>query len=424
MVIILLTSLLSTRYLGVELKGKYSYLVTLAGFIWIVFDMGIHKTYPYLLRTEPKSQNQLVTLTYTLFFALFFSLGVVGMMVLPWLSELMSFPMSIFSWWIFVILIAFYQLNAHLQMLYLGKDLVKANSILQMVYQILLLLFIGFAFIFLRELNRLFVVLLSIITASLFITVAYSRSLLGSFNLRCLNPTFLWKSYKMGIRVFLSTLFITLLLQVDIVILKRLTDFSSVGIYSLAAHIVDMVQLASNLVGSLLLVKLADTKDEVVRWILMKRIFMLFFVIIGVFNIGFILLGKPLIRIVYGMDFLASYHAYLWLIPASFGLSFGSLFNTYLWSKGFPLVSTIVPLIALIINIGLNFILIPVMGIAGAALSSSITYILWFIIILMYEQHLSQGRMIKYLIPQMEDVSTLWEMGKTPVLNLIRKLRQ
>ncbi|MDZ4122550.1 MAG: oligosaccharide flippase family protein, partial [Candidatus Cloacimonadaceae bacterium] len=369
MVIILLTSWLSTRYLGVELKGQYSYLVTLAGFIWIVLDMGIHKTYPYLLRMEPESQNQLFTWTYTLFFIILLGLGGLGMMFLPWLSGLLSFPMSIFGWWVFVFLIAFYQLSAHLQMLYLGKDLVKANSILQMVYQFLLILFIGFAFIFLGGQNRLYMVLLSIITASLFITGAYSRSWLGSFDLRCLNPGFLWKSYKMGIWVFLSTLFITLLLRADIVILKRLTDYSSVGIYSLAAHIVDMIQLASNLVGSLLLVKLADTRDEVVRWVLMKRIFMLFFVILGVVNIGFYLLGKPFIRIVYGVDFSASYYSYLWLIPASFGLSFGSLFNTYLWSKGFPLVSTIVPLIALIINIALNFLLIPMMGIAGAALA-------------------------------------------------------
>jgi len=164
-------------------------------------------------------------------------------------------------------------------------------------------------------------------------------------------------------------------------------------------------------VGSLLLVKLADTDDIEIKWVLLKRIFMLFFVFLGLANLGFVLVGKPIIMGLYGSAFKDSYYATLWLIPASFGLSFGSLFNTYLWSKGFPLVSTIIPFFVLISNIILNYILIPLMGISGAALASSISYCLWFIVILLFEQNLSQGRMLKYLVPHRQDWGEVWEIG-------------
>ena len=372
MIIILLTSWLSTRYLGVELKGQYSYLVTLVGFIWIVLDMGIHKTYPYLLRTDPDCQAGLFTWTYILFALQIVVVGVLGSVLLPFVSNLIAYQFSIRVWWIFVCLIAFYQLSAHLQMYYLGLDRVSSNSLLQVVYQFILFILVGIALLSGWFPNRLNFFLLAIVISSLIIDSIYSIPFFKFFSFKSISIPFMWKSYKMGIRVFFSTLFITLLLRADVVILKKLSGFSSVGIYSLAAHIVDMLQIASNLVGSLLLVKLADTKDDVVRWVLMKRLFILFFFFISIMNLGFLFFGKLFIQLVYGSSFSGSYYAYLWLIPASFGLSFGSLFNTYLWSRGFPLISVFIPLVTLLVNIGLNFILIPSMDIAGAALASSI----------------------------------------------------
>jgi hypothetical protein len=34
------TSFMSARYLGVEIKGEYSYLLTMTSFAWAILDMG------------------------------------------------------------------------------------------------------------------------------------------------------------------------------------------------------------------------------------------------------------------------------------------------------------------------------------------------------------------------------------------------
>ena len=45
------TSFMSARYLGVEIKGEYSYLLTTTGCAWAILDMGISKSIPFLARS-------------------------------------------------------------------------------------------------------------------------------------------------------------------------------------------------------------------------------------------------------------------------------------------------------------------------------------------------------------------------------------
>lgn len=410
LVLVFLTSWLSTRYLGVTLKGEYSYLTTLAAFIWMVLDLGIHKTYPWLLRKYPAQELSVFLWTYLLFGVEILVLGGLGTLFLPTFSQLISYPLDPGMLWIFVGLISLTQLFQHLQMIYLGIDRVGMNSIYQFLNSLLMLILVAVAFLFIRDVDRLRYILISADLVMLVICVFYSVSFLRRSKARTFEPKFMLKSYGMGFRVFLSSLFITLLMKVDVVLLKELMNFEAVGIYSLAAHLVDVLQMASNVVGSLLLVKLTDSATDVERWILMKKLFILFFGFLTLANLGFILVGKPLIVLIYGADFRGTYNAYLWLIPASYGLSFGSLFNTYLWSKGFPLISVILPLCALLLNILLNLLFIPLLGIAGSGLASSLAYLIWFVLIVLYEQKLSEGKMLKHLKPCRQDISELFEL--------------
>jgi O-antigen/teichoic acid export membrane protein len=192
-------------------------------------------------------------------------------------------------------------------------------------------------------------------------------------------------------------------LRVDIILIKRALSFSEVGIYSIAAHIIDVLQLASNVVGVLLLVKLADCTLLEDKWHIMRKILLVFSLILGAANIGFLILGKWLLGIFFGSDFVPVYGVYLWLIPASISLSFGSLFNNYLNSKGFPIISIVLPAIALLVNILLNLLMIPIWGIFGAAIATSIAYTMWFVSIVVYEHYATGKNLLSFLVPQQTD---------------------
>ena len=406
-------SWISARYLGVELKGKYSYFVTLGGFIWIVLDSGLYRSYPYLIRKHKEKISSMFAWTVITFIAETLVLLALGLGLLNYWSSLMGFSFSRLTMVLFICFITITKAFMQMQSLYMGMDRILDHSVSHFLNTTICLALLFVGYFFLRQTDRLVFILgltvIGVLSCFIYLLV---RNSWGNW-LKSIDFRFIFSAYGFGFRVFLSSLFILLLLRADIIIVKRLLGFSDVGIYSIAAHIVDLLQVASNMVGGLLLVKLSDTEDEVVKWQLMKKMLMVFFVLLSLANLGFLAIGRFILANMFGKQFVPVYYVYLWLIPASYGLSFGSLFNNYLNSKGFPIVSIILPAIALLINIALNFWLIPLMGIYGSALATSFAYSLWFILIILYEQKCTKGEMLHYLIPTLEDWKELGAMAKT-----------
>ena len=65
------------------------------------------------------------------------------------------------------------------------------------------------------------------------------------------------------------------------------------------------------------------------------------------------------------------------MLPGLLLAGFGSVLNTRLAGHGYPPVTLVVPAVALVLNVGLNVVLIPSMGLKGAAISTSIAYGVW-----------------------------------------------
>jgi len=423
MVVSFITSVFSTRFLGVELKGQFSYLITLSGFIWMTLDMGLYRSYPYLVRKHPDKIGTLYTWSVLQFAGNLIILSAIGISLLGFWSRVIGFNFNPLIIVFFVSLISLSQFNMQLQSLYLGMDKVFKHSIAQLINSLAVLFFVLAGYLYFSHADRLAYMLTATIIAAAICTVFYILNNNWGKAWKQFSFRFILSSYKSGFRVFLSTLFIIMLIRFDIVLIKRFLGFSEVGIYSIAAHIIDLLQIASNLVGGLLLVKLSDSKEDIEKWLIMKKLLMAFFVFLFAANLGFAVLGKFLISTLYGIQFVPVYHVFLWLIPASFGLSFGSLFNMYLNSKGFPIISIILPAISLMTNILLNLILIPVLGITGAALATSVSYLLWFVMIVLYEQKCSQKKMLRHLWPSGQDWIQLMNEAFSIVKTILLKLR-
>jgi O-antigen/teichoic acid export membrane protein len=410
-IVMFFTSWIS-RYLGVELKGRYSYLATMSGFIWMVLDFGIYRSYPYFIRKFPDRVAQLFSWSLLQFIVENIFFGIIGLAAMDGISRLFDFCFSPLYMIIFVLMITCAKFNAHLQALYMGMDKILDHSLSQFSGALLVLLALLMGFFVLDVPDRLLYVLLAVLLTPLFGIVYFILRTQWGRVFRAFDFSFLKLVYTYGFRVFLSSFFILMLLRFDIILIKRYLGFSDVGIYSVAAHIIDLLQIASNVVGGLLLVKLTDSEDMEQKWHIMRRLMVAFSLVLLVANLGFVIVGRFLLATLFGADFVPVYGVYLWLIPASFSLSFGSLFNNYLNSKGFPIISIILPAIALALNIGLNLVLIPIWGIMGAALATSVAYTLWFISIIAYEQRCTDNRLVAFLIPRKEDFRELLAYAK------------
>jgi len=410
-------SWISARYLGVELKGKYSYLLTISGFIWLILDLGVYRSYPYFVRKYPLRLQQLFSLSAFSYVVETLFLVILGLLLIKPLSTLIGFQFSAPYMFLWVLTITFTKFNMQLSGLYLGMDKVFDHSMSNFGSTLLFLLLLLTGLIVFNWPDRLVWVMSVMLCSNLFSLIYYLRR--TQWNVRFLFPDkdFLKLVYTYGFRVFLSSLFILFLMRFDIILIKRMLNFSEVGIYSVAANIIEVLQIASNVVGGLLLVKLSDSDSLEQKWHIMRRMVLLFLIILGVANLAFVLVGRFILAAFYGIAFVPVYEVYLWLIPASFFLSFGSLFNNYLNSKGFPIISIILPAIALLANIIMNLIFIPIWGINGAAMATSVAYAWWFLSIIIYEHRSSGGKMLGYLVFKKADLLELRDYARSKFLH-------
>jgi Na+-driven multidrug efflux pump len=116
-----------------------------------------------------------------------------------------------------------------------------------------------------------------------------------------------------------------------------------------------------------------------------------------------------LVRGLYGAPFLPAVRPLLILLPGVFLMSFAGTLSSYVSGTGRVIFATYGSLAAVVVNIALNLFLIPRMGIAGAALASTISYSLETIYITIVFMTLSKKSFPQTFIPKSQDLRDLRE---------------
>ena len=172
---------------------------------------------------------------------------------------------------------------------------------------------------------------------------------------------------------------------VDRLSLQRLMTASDQGIYSAAVNLCAMISAVGLAVNNVIFPHLSTTWEEGRRDRALDNLDLTIRVTaMGLAVTGFVLvlLGRPLILLLLGTEYSSGadvlpYLVVFYLMTVSvwlFGVFASLVEKTY--------VSTIGLAIALPVNIGLNLLLIPRLGIVGAGLATMLSYtMLWFVVV-------------------------------------------
>jgi Na+-driven multidrug efflux pump len=115
------------------------------------------------------------------------------------------------------------------------------------------------------------------------------------------------------------------------------------------------------------------------------------------------LFSEFIIQVAYSSAFLPAAVALKILLPGIVVLSISKVLSSHLTGRGKPIYSTRAALIALGVNIPLNFWLIPKWGISGAAFASTIAYFIQALVVLMYFVKVSRNKVYDTLVIKRED---------------------
>ena len=206
------------------------------------------------------------------------------------------------------------------------------------------------------------------------------NALFSLSRLRILTPIplrFKWTIFNSlltyGVNAYVANLAGFLVRRVDVLIVANMLGVTVLGHYSIAFTISELLwYVASSATISLTpYIAAADRTDSkhvtnaVVRSTLWGT---------GVLCLCVPLLDRFAIRLVFGSAFSPSIDPLRWLLP---GILFGAvekILAADLVGRGRPDIMMASAILALAVNVILNLVLIPIMGISGASLASSLAY--------------------------------------------------
>ena len=199
--------------------------------------------------------------------------------------------------------------------------------------------------------------------------------------------------------------------RADIFVVKHFEGESGVAVYSLAVYLAESVWQVS---GSLALAAYARLgslpRDEAAR--LTTRVMRHTVLLLGAICVFLFLIAGVLQRFLFGQEYAGMDAALRFLLPGVLLYSLAQSFSGfYTYQRGMPWVSSVVAGTGLAIDISLAFLLIPKMGVNGAALASALAYstaITGGLIVFVRTEHLSPSQIFRFGRADMEDYRTLF----------------
>ena len=175
-----------------------------------------------------------------------------------------------------------------------------------------------------------------------------------------------------GSRSVLATLTERLLFRVDAFIVNALLGVRATGLYSVTQSLAETLWYVPNAIGTVMFSRAVDPRGDAARVAaVLTRTTIAMTIVVG---IPAFILGPRVVRVVYGSAFTDAGVALRFILPGIVAYSAVAVLSRYIVGRGRPGWTTAIGLAGLGVNVVANLVLVPALGIRGAALASSIAY--------------------------------------------------
>jgi O-antigen/teichoic acid export membrane protein len=187
-----------------------------------------------------------------------------------------------------------------------------------------------------------------------------------------------------GMKAYLAAFCAFLVLRIDMLMVKYMLGAEQTGFYAIAVTMADMVYMLPVVIGTILFPKLSAMKTDLRKWNYARKVALWVCLLMMAVTAFSVLCARPAIGLLYGRSFLPAVPAFVWLMPGIVMISVNIIYMNYFASIGMPAITVYSPCAAAAVNIALNMKLIPMLGIVGASISSTLAYGLMLLASLTY----------------------------------------
>lgn len=212
------------------------------------------------------------------------------------------------------------------------------------------------------------------------------------------NRFLLFESIKYGLKGQVGIFFQFFNYRLDMFLVNYFLDISAVGFYTVSVTLAELLWHIPNSVSLTLFPNVSSRDEESASRFTCK----ISRISISVMLISAIILGVLSIYIVpnlYGESFAASILPLQILLPGVIAFGLVKILTGYLHGRGKPLYASIVTICSLILTLIFDFLLIPKLGIMGAALATTIAYGFSLILTIYFFLKISGVKIHEFLVP-------------------------
>lgn len=370
----LLISVFTARTLGPEIKGTYSLLIFIPAIFFTISHFGVNLATTFFVANGRHDRSKVINTSLLLSLALGILFGLAGYVIHLFLKEafLPEVPEILFI--IVFLTIPIQLVYSSLDNALVGMNQIRSFNIFYLLKPFLnFILIVLFYFLFKDHLG--WFIFSSLLSQLLPLPFLLSKiSTFSSLSLRFYDNFIARKLFHFGLKNYLSSLVLYLEFKIDIFIIYYFIDSINVGFYSIAVAAAEISSSLVAAVNTVLFPLIADKRNETEKY---KRAGFFLSLILSITFSGLLFLLAPvLVNWIFGEIFQPSV---LPLQILSVAIIFSNLKRNLMNSfsaEEKAHINNWVNLPSLFINVGANFLLVPTMGIAGAACASLISYVL------------------------------------------------
>jgi O-antigen/teichoic acid export membrane protein len=184
-----------------------------------------------------------------------------------------------------------------------------------------------------------------------------------------------------GMKFYVSIMAGTIILRADLLIVNRFRGAAEAGVYGIASQFSFLLLMLPGVIATLLFPRVAATQDDRGEFaVLVTRHTTLVMLItcLGAIALAYLL------PFIYGANFGDATIQLLILLPGIFLMGLESVLVQHFTGTGLPAAIPWFWVVTVAFNIGLNLLVVPKFGARGAAVNSTLSYALIFLLVAVY----------------------------------------
>lgn len=398
------TTIITSRALGTEGKGVLAVSTNILSFSIIIFGLGFAASNVYFVGEDKNNTRKIAFINVVVS-----SLSVIILVPLYFLNYYYRFGIfngvSDLILVIILVTIPFMNLKTCLINVILGMQEIERYNKLNLTDKVLTLAMLIAAILLNKDpLSVIISNLLAVVIVLFLVFYNIHKRTEGKY-------TFDFHMFKRmlgyGIKAQIGNLVQLLNYRVNIFIINYFLTIDQVGIYSNAVALGETLWQVSGSIATVVFPMTTGSKNKEELKTFINKVTRISFTLIIIFSIILGFVSDKIILLMFGKDFLKASESLIFLLPGISIFSISNILANYMAGIAKIQYNIYSSAVSFIFTMAFNLLLVPKMGIDGAAIATSISYVSFTISSIYFYKRITKAKIGDIILIKKEDISEI-----------------